>query len=90
MNLSKIRGAVRTARRYGMNDREILTILLKNEFGGIHRREIVVEWGKAVGLDESTALRTAKELNLIPSSHSPATWKTKGTLPRTTEEGIPG
>jgi len=89
MDLSKVRSAVKMARKFNVPDREILDILLKNEYGGVHRREIVVEWGNAVGLDETTALRFATEMSLIPSAHSPRTWKPKETLPSRGEGKTP-
>jgi hypothetical protein len=71
MDLSKIRSAVRMARRFGMSDSEILRVLLLNVGPPNHRREIVVEWGKAVGLDSTAALQQAQKAGLIPTSHPP-------------------
>jgi hypothetical protein len=71
MDLSKIRSAVRMARKFGMNDDEILEVFLENKGPPDHRREIVVEWGKAVGLDSTTALQKARGAALIPSTHPP-------------------
>lgn len=71
MDLSKIRSAVKMARKFGMEDGEILRVLLLNEGPPDHRREIVVEWGKAVGLDATTALQQARNAGLIPSTHPP-------------------
>lgn len=90
MNLSQIRSAVKMARKAGMDDENILVVLMKNEYGGVHRREIVVEWGKSVGLDATSALRRATELGLIPTSQSPETWKREPETPlRTNKESVP-
>lgn len=80
MDLSKIRSAVRMARKFGMGDFEILETLLKNEGPPDHRGEIVVEWGKAVGLDATTALRQACEAALIPTTYPPRSLRA-GRLP---------
>ena len=71
MDLSKIGSAVRMARKFGLSDPEILIGLLVNVGPPNHRREIVVEWGKAVGLDSKTALQQAHRASLIPTSHPP-------------------
>jgi len=75
MDLSKIGSAVRMARKFGMDDLEILKTLLVNEGPPIHRREIVEAWARAVGLDSTTALRKARAANLIPSTHPASAWK---------------
>ena len=62
---------VKMAREAGMNDEEILCEILKGEYGGDHRRHLVVEWGEAMGLDPSAALRKAQKAGLIPSTHPP-------------------
>jgi hypothetical protein len=79
MDLSKIRPAVKMARKVGMADLDILVNLLQNEGPPVHRREIVEAWAKAVGLDSLTALRRARAANLIPTTHPAKTWN-KETL----------
>lgn len=74
------------ARKAGMPDEEILAVLMSNEYGGVHRREIVVEWGKCVGLDSTTALRRATQMSLIPSSQPPESWKREPGAPVHTVE----
>jgi hypothetical protein len=86
MDLSKVRWFVKSGRKYGVNDETLLCHLMANESGGIHRREIVVEWAKAVGRDVTSALHRAAQLGLIPTSHPPDTWKeTAGTPPGTSQ-----
>jgi len=75
MDLSKIRSAVKMARKFGMSDFDILRKLLANEGPPVHRREIVEAWGQAVGLDSTTALHKARAGNLIPSTHPASAWK---------------
>ena len=74
---------IATAREAGLSDAEILREVLRGEFGGNERRRLVVEWGEQLGLDPSSALRTAFEAGLIPSVHPP---KKGGTLPGTGRE----
>ena len=62
---------IRTAREAGMGDVEIPREVLKAEYGGNHRRKLVVEWGELLGLDASAALRKAHEAGLIPTVHPP-------------------
>jgi len=62
---------VQTAREVGFSDAEILREILRGEYGGNHRRELVVEWGELLGLDATAALRLARETGLIPTSHPP-------------------
>ncbi len=62
---------IQWARQGGMSDEDILGIVLQNEPAGNHRRQMVVDWGKALGLDASSALRKAQRAGLIPSVHRP-------------------
>jgi hypothetical protein len=62
---------VAMARRRGLTDAEILHEVLQNVYGGTQRRELVVEWGEALGLETSDALRLAFSAGLIPSVHPP-------------------
>lgn len=59
------------ARMLGMSDEDILRIALGGERAGNRRRQIVVEWGEAIGLEASVALRKAQRAGLIPSVHPP-------------------
>jgi len=62
---------IEMARRRGMSDAEILHDVLQNVYGGTRRRRLVVEWGEAMGLEASDALRLAFSAGLIPSVHAP-------------------
>ena len=62
---------LKTAREAGFSDAEILEEILRAEYGGDHRRSLVVEWGELMGLDASSALRLAHEAGLIPTAHPP-------------------
>jgi len=68
---------IEKARMLGMSDEEILTIAVAGEYGGNQRREIIIEWGEALGLDANAALRTAQRAGLIPSVHPPRAKKGK-------------
>ena len=63
--------AIAWAREAGFSDADILKHVLANEYGSNKRRELVVEWGKLLGLEPSEALRVALGAGLIPSSHPP-------------------
>jgi hypothetical protein len=54
-----------------MDDGEILKCALANEVGATHRRELIVEWGKYLGLDASAALQLGKKKHLIPNAAPP-------------------
>lgn len=62
---------VELARKRGFSDLEILTEALRNAYGGNARRRIVVEWGEALGMSSTDALRLAFSGGLIPSVHEP-------------------
>lgn len=88
MDLRKIASAVRMGRKFGMTDMEILKALMLNVGPPDHRREIVVEWSKAVGLDASTALREAHKAALIPTTSPPRSLQ-GGKLHDKAQEKIP-
>lgn len=54
-----------------MADEDIMREVLQNVYGGNRRRSLVVEWGEALGLTASDALRRAFAAGLIPSVHPP-------------------
>ena len=62
---------IQTAREAGLSDAEILEEILRAEYGGNHRKSLVVEWGELMELDASSALQLAHEAGLIPSAHPP-------------------
>jgi hypothetical protein len=49
------------------------------------RKEIIVEWSEALGLQSSDALRIARNANLIPTA-APPRGPLKGKPPRKTPE----
>jgi hypothetical protein len=61
---------IEMARKRGMADAEILREVLGGVYGS-RRRELVVEWGEALGLTASDALRLAYSVGLLPSVHPP-------------------
>jgi hypothetical protein len=70
---------IEMARKRGMTDADILREVLGGVYGG-RRRELVVEWGEALGLSASDALRLAYSVGLLPSVHPPRT-PGRGTPP---------
>lgn len=82
---SEIAAAVEIGRESGWDDARILKVLLFGEYGGNHRREIVVLWGDATRLTPKQALRKACAAGLIPTTHPPISLRT-GTLQRKTLE----
>ncbi len=77
MSTETIRALIAMAREDGMDDGEILKCALANEMGATHRRELVVEWGKYLGLDTTAALRLAKAKHLLPNAAPPRSRSTK-------------
>lgn len=73
------------ARKKGWTDAEILRAILQNVFGANRRRELVVEWAEALGLESNEALRVARAANLLPTSAPPRAGG-KEKLPRKTPE----
>ena len=55
----QVAAAVDIARENGWDDLKILKELLRSEYGGEHRRELVVFWGDATGRDPKDALRSS-------------------------------
>lgn len=79
---SEVASAVEIGREYGWDDMKILKYLLRN-VGGNKRRELVVLWGDAIGIDAKTALHKAREANEIPTTAPPPSLKS-GKLLRIT------
>jgi hypothetical protein len=77
---SEVAAAVEIGREYGWDELRILKTLLRN-VGGNARRELVVFWGDALGLDPKDALRRARDAGEIPTTAPPPSLKA-GTLPR--------
>jgi hypothetical protein len=82
MNLaSEVAAAVEMGRESGWDDLRILKSILSGEFGGNHRREMVVFWGDAIGVEPKEALRRARAAGLIPTTQPPKSLR-EGTLQR--------
>ncbi len=81
----EVASAVEIGHMYGWDDMKILKCVLRN-VGGNKRRELVVLWGDAIGIDPTTALRKAHEVNEIPTPAPPPSLK-EGTLQRIVQEG---
>ena len=62
---------IKRVRDLGFSDAEILREILRGEYGGNHRRSLVIEWGELLGLDATAALRLASDSGLIPTPHPP-------------------
>jgi hypothetical protein len=72
-------------RQLGFSNEKILATILCGEYGGNPRRELILEWGAALGLEASEALRIAQQAGLIPSVHPPR--GTKAGKPRGKDRG---
>ena len=81
----EVASAVEIGHEYGWDDMDILKCILRN-IGGERRREMVVLWGDAVGLEPRSALRKAHEAGEIPTPSPPRSLK-KGTLQRIARAG---
>ncbi|MGC1620883.1 MAG: hypothetical protein WA765_20510 [Candidatus Acidiferrum sp.] len=71
MSLAEKLRHIKAARKIGMTDAHILRIVLGGVYGSERRRRLVVEWGEALGLTSSEALRLAHASGLLPSAHPP-------------------
>ncbi len=69
MSLANKLRLITAARKIGMSDADILREVLGGEYGSERRRKLVVEWGEALGLTSSEALRLAHASGLLPSAH---------------------
>lgn len=68
---SERRSAVRAAREIGWTDADILRSVITRVYGANRRRELIVEWAEALGLQPSDALQIARNANLIPTTAPP-------------------
>lgn len=71
MSEASIKAKIAMARKLGWDDARILQCALQNEYGPTHRRELVVEWGKYLGLEATQALHIAQTVHLIPTTAPP-------------------
>lgn len=61
---------VEMARNRGFSNEDILKEIVTGT-GGDERRQIIVDWAKALGIASSEALQLARSAGLIPSTHPP-------------------
>lgn len=71
MSVESIKAKIAMARKLGWSDADILRVALTNVYGATERRELVVEWGRHLGLETSDALQLARAEHLIPTSAPP-------------------
>lgn len=74
---------MKAAREIGWTDAEILRSVTRNVYGANRRKEIIVAWSEALGLQSSDALQIARGANLIPTT-APPRGPVKGKPPRKT------
>lgn len=65
------KGAVEAALKGGMEHTEVFKAVLQNVYGVNERKNLIVEWGKKMGLEPNDALRIAQGANLISSVRKP-------------------
>src|SRR5260370_25215786 len=66
------KGAIEAALAGGMDPAEVFKAVLQNVYGVSKRKDMVIEWGRKMGLEPSESLRIAQHANLIPSSRGPS------------------
>jgi hypothetical protein len=71
MSLAEKFRLIKAARKISWTDADILRTILGGVYGSERRRKLVVEWGEALGLTSSEALRLAHASGLLPSAHPP-------------------
>ena len=72
---ASIKAKIAMARAAGWSDGDILRVALANVYGATRRRELVVEWGKYLGIETNAALQLARRELLIPPAARPASKK---------------
>ena len=65
------KSAIQMAREGGMSDKDILKYFLQGEFGVNNRKELIIDYGKAMGLEAIDALQLAHSAGLVPSTRRP-------------------
>lgn len=68
---SEKKGAIEAALKGGMEPAEVFKAVLQNVFGVSERKNMVIEWGRKMGLEPSESLRIAQNANLIASPRAP-------------------
>jgi hypothetical protein len=71
MSLAEKFRLIKAARKISWTDADILRTVLGGVYGSERRRRLVVEWGEALGLTSSEALRVAHASGLLPSARPP-------------------
>ena len=56
----------------GMEPAEVFKAVLQNEYGVDKRKNLVIAWGKRMGLEANESLRIAQGANLIRSVRKPS------------------
>lgn len=78
------KGAIDAAIAGDMKPAEIFTAILQNVYGITKRKELVIDWGKRIGLEPTEALRVAQAAHLIPSVRMPQSAENPEKPPRKT------
>jgi hypothetical protein len=65
------KGAIEAALAGGMEPAEVFKAVLQNVYGVTKRKNMVIEWGKKMGLEPTDSLRIAQAANLLASSRAP-------------------
>jgi hypothetical protein len=68
---SEKKGAIEAALKGGMDPAEVFKAVLQNVFGVSARKNMIIEWGRKMGLEPSESLRIAQGANLIASPRAP-------------------
>jgi len=71
LTLSEKKGAIEAALAGGMEPAEVFKAVLQNVYGVNKRKNMVLEWGRKMGLEPSDSLRIAQAANLIPTVRAP-------------------
>ena len=79
------KGAVEAALAGGMEPAEVFKAVLQNVFGVSERKNMVIEYGRKMGLEPSESLHIAQRANLIASSRAP-----RGTAQQKPQRKTPG
>ncbi|PYU24118.1 MAG: hypothetical protein DMG30_09570 [Acidobacteria bacterium] len=62
---------VSALREKGLSTCDILRRLLEGEYGIVHRKELLLEWADALGMEPTEILREAVRCGLLPNARMP-------------------
>src|SRR5713226_5016678 len=79
------KGVIEAALAGGMEPAEVFKALLQNVFGISKRKNMIIEWGRRMGLEPNDSLRIAQAANLIASPRAP-----RGTSEEKPQRKTPG